>query len=333
MGRVIRKIGELRHGKKWNAFDDAPRDLSYGGGYGQVPRSGGPTRYYSDRSWIGSILTRLAVDFSQVDFYHARLDSENDVAVEVIRDSLHQRLTLSPNIDQEPQAFKIDYALTLFRHGHAVVVPVECDMDPLTTSGGYEIGQLRVGYVTGWHPRHLTMEVYDDREVDSNGNPVNGGIRKPMTLPKDMVMYQENPFYGIMNEPNGLIQRYLRKLEILDLLDEDLVSGDLNMLLQLPYTVRHDSKAQQAEKRRAELSNQLQNDPLGIGFIGIEEKVIQLNRPIENKVHEQVDRLAQRILAEFGLTEGILDGSATQDQVNMGIHRGRFAHHIRGSNP
>lgn len=317
MGRVIRKVAELRHNKKWNAFDDAPRDSGYGGGYTMSPRnSGNPARYYSDRSWIGSILTRMAVDFSQVDFFHAKMDPVNDVAVEVIRDSLHQCLTLSPNIDQDAQALKIDYALTLFRYGHAVVVPVECDMDPLKT-GSYEIGQLRVGTVAAWHARKVTVEVYDDREVDASGEPVNGGIRKQMTLPKDMVMYQENPFYGIMNEPSGLVQRYMRKLEILDELDEAAVSGDLDMILQLPYTVRGESRQKVAEERRKELSDQLKNDPLGIGYIDISEKVIQLNRPIENKILDQVEWLANRILGEFGLTDSVMNGSATQDQVNM----------------
>src|SRR5690606_15229035 len=144
--------------------------------------------------------------------------------------------------------------------------------------------------------------LYDDREVDDEGNPVNGGVFKQVTLPKEMVALVENPFYSVMNEPNGLLQRLLRKLAILDGIDEAAGSGKLDMILQLPYTVRGESRQAQAEKRRDALRQQLKDDELGIGYIDVSEKVIQLNRPIENKLLDQIEYLSKAIMTELGLT-------------------------------
>ena len=310
MGRVIRS---LKHG--WNLFKDGPQDSSYGGGYTQSPRSGrSPARYFSDRSFIGSIYNRLAVDFSQVEFIHCKLD-ENDVAVEIVRDDLHNCLTLDPNIDQSAAALKIDYAMTLFEHGHAVLVPIDASMDPMHSSS-YDIKQLRVGTIAAWHPQHITINVYDDRDVDGDGEPVNGGIVKQRTIPKEWAVIQENPFYTVMNEPNGLLQRLITKLSLLDTIDEAAGSGKLDMILQLPYTVRGESREIQAEKRREALRKQLRDDELGIGYIDVSEKVIQLNRPIENKLLDQIEVLADAVMAELGLTKEIMNGSANQDTIN-----------------
>lgn len=256
----------------------------------------------------------MAIDLSSVEFIHCLLD-ENDVASEIVRDDLHRCMTLDPNVDQSAQALKQDWAMTLFEQGHACLVPVEANMDPLE-SASYDIRQLRVATVMGWHPQDVTLNVYDDRAEDDNGEPINGGIIKQVTLPKENVAIVENPFYAVMNEPNGLLQRLITKLNLLDSLDEAAGSGKLDMILQLPYTVRGESRQAQAEKRRDDLRQQLKDDELGIGYIDISEKVIQLNRPIENKLLDQIEYLAKSVMAQLGITEEIMNGTANQDTIN-----------------
>lgn len=313
MGRVIRKLNELRHG--WNAFDDAPRTVAEYGGYTQSPRAQRSTRmYYSDRSFVGSIYNRLAVDYSSVQFMHCMLD-ENDVATELVRDDLQRMLNLTANIDQSAQALKQDFAHTMFEHGHACIIPTDCNMDPLE-SASYDIKTARVGTVAAWRPRHVTVNVYDDREVDEDGKPVNGGVVKQITLPKDWVVIQENPFYTVMNEPNGLLQRLIRKLNLLDSIDEAAGSGDLDIILQLPYAVRSESREKQAKERRDLLRKQLKDDELGIGYIDVSEKVIQLNRPVQNKLLEQIEYLAAAVKSELGITDEILNNTANSDTLN-----------------
>lgn len=312
MGRVIR---QLKHG--WNAFRDAPQEQNYGGGYTQSPRGNrsSPGRFFADRSFISSIYNRLAVDFALIEFFHAKLD-ENGVAVSIVNDGLNRCFTLDSNIDQNAFAMKIDFAMTLFEQGVACVVPMDCDMDPLKSSS-YDIQDLRVATVASWHARKVTMNVYDDREVDDEtGEPVNGGITKPLTLPKKNVMVVENPFYTVMNEPNGLLQRLITKLSILDSIDEAAGSGKLDLILQLPYATRAESRQTQAEGRRNDLRAQLKDDELGIGYIDVNEKVIQLNRPIENKLLDQIQVLMDAVMGELGLTKEIMNGSANKDTIN-----------------
>lgn len=309
MGRVVRT---LKHG--WNVFK-APQEPGFSSGPSYSYRqSRSPARYYNDRSIIGSIYTRLSIDFSQVEFFHAKLD-DNDVAIEIVRDSLNDCLTLDPNVDQNAQAFKQDLAFTMFEQGVAAIVPTDADLDPaLTTS--FDIRKMRVGQIVGWHPQKVTVMLYDDREVDDEGEPVNGGVAKQVTLPKSQVAIIENPFYNVMNEPNGTLQRLKRKLSIMDGLDEAVAAGKLDIILQLPYTVRGDSRRAQAEKRRNDLREQLRDDELGIGYIDISEKVIQLNRPIDNKALEAVKELQEAVWAELGLTQTIMNGTAERNTIN-----------------
>jgi hypothetical protein len=312
MGRVIRT---LKH--NWNAFRDEPQDAGFAAGpsmpFRQPRRSS--ARYFNDRSMIGSIYTRMAVDLSQVEFYHAKLDPEQDTPIEIVRDSLNDRLTLDSNIDQTAEAFKRDAAFTMFEEGHVALVPIEATIDP-SVSTSYEIGQLRVGRVVGWFPRRVTVEVYDDREHDDEGNPVNGGVVKQITLPKDQVGLIENPFYTIMNEPNGTLQRLLRKMALKDAMDEAAGSNKLDIIFQLPYTVRGEKRQAQAEKRRNDLSEQLKDDELGIGYIDVSEKVIQLNRPINSSLPDEIESLHKKVHDQLGLTAEIMNGSANPDQIN-----------------
>lgn len=309
MGRVVRS---LKHG--WNVFNSR-ETAGYSAGPMTVTRPNRQSaRYYSDKSILGSIYNRLAVDFAQVEFYHAKLD-EDDVAIEVVRDNLNDCLTLDPNIDQSAQAMKIDLALTMFESGIAAVAPTDANLNP-AESLSYDIKAMRVATVAGYHPRRVTLNVYDDREVDDDGKPVNGGVVKQVTVPKLQTALIENPFYGIMNEPNGTLQRLKQKLSILDGIDEAAGSGKLDMLIQLPYSTRMTNRQKQAEERRDALRQQLKDDELGVGYIDINEKVIQLNRPVENKLLDQIKELYEQLYAELGLTPEIMNGTANRDTIN-----------------
>lgn len=309
MGRVART---LKHG--WNAFK-TPVEPGFSAGPVQSPRPNrSPARYFNDRSIITSIYTRMAIDFALVEFYHARLD-DNGVAAEIISGSLNDCLTLDPNIDQNAFAMKVDLAMTMFENGEVAIMPTEADLDPAVTTS-YDIQSMRVGRVAGWHARRVTLNMYDDREVDDQGRPVNGGIVKQLTMDKKHVAIVENPFYGVMNEPNGTFQRLIRKLALLDDADEKAGSGKLDMIIQLPYATRTDSRQKQAETRRQALRDQLKTDELGIGYIDVSEKVIQLNRSVDNKLLEQIDRLIAQVYTQLGLTPEIVNGTASTDTIN-----------------
>lgn len=310
MGRVVR---QLKHG--WNIFNNQKYPTPMMSGTITQSRPNRiSTRYYNDKSIVGSIYTRLAVDLASCEFYHAMLD-DNDVPIEVVRDSLNDCLTLDPNIDQNAFAFKVDYALTLFERGDVAIVPTDADFNPAITTS-YDIRAMRVAPIMTFHPRDVTVNLYDDREVDDDGNPVNGGISKQVTVPKKQTAIIENPFYSVMNEPNGTLQRLKRKLELLDGIDEAAGSGKLDMIVQLPYAVRGDSRTKQASDRRDALRQQLKDDELGIGYIDVNEKIIQLNRPVENKLIEQIKELRDAVYAELGLTPEIMNGTASRDTIN-----------------
>lgn len=310
MGRAV---SALQHG--WNLFKNPLPEAGNLGGSMTMPRPNrSPARYYNSKSITSRIYTRLAVDFAMVEFYHAMLNDE-DVAIDVVRDSLNDCLTLDPNIDQSAFAMKVDLALTMFEQGHVAVVPIDCDLNPNETAS-YDIRDMRVATIAGWHAREVTLMVYDDRTHDDEGNPVNGGITKQMRSDKSITAIIENPFYNVMNEPSGNLQRLKRKLEILDGIDEAAGSGKLDMLLQLPYTVRGTSRQAQAKLRRDELRTQLKDDELGLGYIDVSEKVIQLNRPINNKLLEEIQELHTAVYDELGLTPAIMNGSADRDTIN-----------------
>lgn len=311
MGRVVRS---LKHG--WNVFKDSPTP-----GYSNLPAprvarrtSTTTVRLYNDKSIIGQIYTRLAVDLAMVEFYHAKLDDEG-IATEVVEDALNDCLTLDPNIDQTALIFKIDIALTMFETGQAVVLPTDTSLNPAVSSS-YIIKSMRVGRLVGESARMVVVEAYDDREYDDEGNAVNGGVVKQITMPKEHVAIIDNPFYGIMNEPSGTLQRLLRKLAILDAIDEAAGSGKLDILIQLPHVVRGDVRRQQAKQRREDLREQLKDDELGIGYIDASEKIIQLNRPVENKLLTQIEFLYSQLYAQLGVTPEIMNGTANRDTIN-----------------
>lgn len=318
MGRVARKAREMMHG--WNLIKDTPTDLD-GFSSGPMvtnsrPNRSSTVRYVNDKSIVTSIYNRIAVDLSMVTFYHALID-ENDVAYDVFRDSLNDCLTLSANIDQTSQALFLDAALTMMEQGIVAIVPINADLDPMLSSS-YNIDDLRVCRVVGQRARKVTIEVYDDREIDDDtGLPVDGGVVKQKTIPKEWAAIIENPFFSVMNEPNGTLQRLMRKLSMLDGIDEAIANGKLDLLIQLSHSTRAPALAKQAEERREALRQQLQDDELGIGYIDVNEKVIQLNRPVENKLLEQIEMLYKKAFDELGLTPEIMNGTASADAINQ----------------
>lgn len=286
----------------WNAFNgrDRPsrmKDL----GPPTYTRSDAPRRKLgNERSIVTAIYNRIAVDVSQVSIRHVRLDV-NGMFLEDIRDGLNNVLTTEANIDQTGRAFIRDLSMSMLEEGYIAAVPVDTTLDPLAT-GGYDIDTIRRGRIKEWRPKHVLVEVYNDKT----------GHREDLLMPKKMVAIVENPFYAIMNEPNSTLQRLIRKLNILDAIDEQSGSGKLDMIIQLPYVIKTQSRRDEAEKRRADIERQLSGSKLGIAYTDGTERVIQLNRPLENNLMSQIEYLTKMLYSQLGITESILDGSADE---------------------
>lgn len=295
----------LVHG--WNIF----RDESYLNGLNSYGGHGTGTGHYaspsrnrlsfsSERSIVASIYTRLGIDISGVDIRHVRTDPEGRY-MEDVNSGLQDCLQVDPNLDQGPRQFRQDIAMTLFEKGVAAIVPVETDISPID-SGGFDIKQLRVGEITGWHPQHVRVNLYDERT----------GERKETTVPKKMVAIVENPLYSVMNEPNSTLQRLKRKLGMMDSVDEQTSSGKLDMIIQLPYVIKSEARRQQAEQRRKDIEFQLKDSSYGIAYTDGTEKITQLNRPLENNLLKQIEYLTGQLYAQLGLTEEVMNGTADE---------------------
>lgn len=291
----------------WNAFKGMEQRLdqpySYGIGYGSRPDR---TRlhFQNERSLVGAIYSRIAVDVAGINFSHVRLD-DNGRFKEPMDSGLNDCLTLEANIDQTPTAFKIDAVLSLCDKGHIAIVPVDTSYNPLST-GGYDIYTMRVGEVVQWYPRHVDILLWNDRLGEKK---VIRGV------PKDMVAIVENPLGSIMNEPNSTLQRLIRKLNILDAIDEQAGSGKLDIIIQLPYMVRNETKRQQALDRKHDLEEQLQDSKYGIGYIDATERITQLNRPAENNLLATITYLTNMLYGQLGITEEILLGTADEQAM------------------
>lgn len=306
MGKFTRKIE-----RAWNAFSQGSPDVvpdpfgllqeAQNIGPGNSHNPGQPRRSYSnERSIIGSIYTRLSVDVAGVDIRHVRLD-ENGRYREDMRSGLNECLIVEANVDQGGRAFRQDIVATLFERGVAVIVPVDTSDDP-TSTGSYDIHTLRVGYVVNWHPRHVRVSVYNDKK----------GVREEVTLPKTKVAIVENPLSSIMNEPNSTLKRLIRTLSYLDAAGEASGSGKLDMIIQLPYTIKTDARREMAEKRREDIEFQLQGSKYGIAYTDGTEKITQLNRPAENNLLKQVEYLTNLLYSQLGLTEEVMNGTADE---------------------
>lgn len=294
-------VSRLKHG--WNAFMN--RDPT-----GFYRTDVGPSSSYrpdrirltrgNERSIVTSIYNRIALDCAAVTIQHCKLD-DNNRFVGTVNSKLNNCLTLEANIDQTSRAFMQDVVLSMFDEGVIAIVPVETSFDPNVTDS-YDIHSMRTGKVIEWYPEHVKLNVYNDRT----------GRREDIVMPKKAVTIIENPFYAVMNEPNSTMKRLVRKLNLLDAIDEQSGSGKLDLIIQLPYVIKSEARRKQAEERRKDIEMQLAGSKHGIAYTDGTEKVVQLNRPIENNLLTQIEYLTSMAFAQLNITQSVLDGTADE---------------------
>lgn len=299
-------LDRLQHA--WNAFvynDSVPRGSRYVDlGYSSTYR---PDRMYftkgNERSIVVSVYNRIAIDCSSVNIKHVRLD-ENERFTEVIDSGLNTCLTLEANKDQTARAFLQDVVMSMFDEGCVAIVPIDTS-ENIYEYGSYDIESLRVGKITQWFPDHVRVEVYNDRI----------GQKQEIIFPKSEVAIIENPLYAIMNEHNSTLQRLIRKLNILDVIDEQSGSGKLDLIIQLPYVIKSEARRKQAEERRADIEQQLASSKFGVAYTDGTEKITQLNRSVENNLMSQIEYLTSMLYSQLGITQAVLDGSANEETM------------------
>ena len=295
----------LQHG--WNAFINN-KDPTFSN-----QNDLGPSFYYrperrklhrgNERSIINSIYNRIASDVAAVDMMHVRTD-ENGRFSDVVKSGLNNVLTIEANIDQTGRAFVQDIVMSMFDEGVVACVPIDTSVDP-ENNNSFDILTMRTGRITQWRPQYVTVEVYNDRN----------GQKQEVTLPKKMVAIVENPFYSIMNEPNSTLQRLIRKLNLLDSIDEQSSSGKLDLIIQLPYVIKTEGRKAQAEQRRKDIEQQLTGSKYGIAYTDGTERIIQLNRPVENNLMKQIEYLTETLMGQLGITNEILNGTANESTM------------------
>ena len=300
----MKLLDSLKHAFNVFAYDTTARTPPIeGASYGY-----NPSRYRlhhgNEKSIINAICNRMAIDAASIDINHVDLDDDRRFK-DVRNSKLNQCLTVEANIDQSGRAFIQDVVLSMLDEGVVAVVPVDTDLNPDVT-GGYDILSLRTGRITQWYPKSVKIELYDDRD----------GNRKEVTVNKANVAIIENPLYSVMNEHNSTMQRLIRKLALMDGIDEEVGSGNLNILVQLPYAVKTELQKQTALDRITLLEDQLKGNRLGIGYVDSTEKITQLNRPLENQFLKQIEYLTNQLFAQLGITQGVLDGTADDKTMN-----------------
>ncbi len=289
----------LKHA--WNAFLNRAPTGNYqygiGGGYGYYPGSFRLTRG-NERSIVTPVYNRIALDVAAINIQHVQLDDEGRF-LNVIKSGLNDCLSLGANLDQTGRAFIQDVVMSMMDEGVVAIVPVDTTIDP-DISNGFDIVSMRVGKVVDWYPQHVKLEVYNEKT----------GIRQTITMPKRNVAIIENPLYAVINEPNSTMQRLIRKLNLLDAVDEQSSSGKLDLIIQLPYTIKSEARRKQAELRRKDIEEQLSGSKYGIAYIDGTEHVTQLNRSVENNLMKQIEYLTSMLYSQLGITQSILDGTA-----------------------
>lgn len=304
-------IKQLAHA--WNAFTDNEQNRgkedyipsgmgSFNQSYGLRPDRS-RLRISGDGSIISSIYTRLGVDVASVFIRHIKTDAKGRF-LGPVDSGLNECLTVEANLDQAATAFRQDMAMTLFDEGVIAIVPIDTTINPKLT-GGYDIKTLRVGKIVGWLPRHVRVRIWNQEE----------GRHDELVLPKRIVAIVENPLYAVMNETNSILQRLIRKLQLLDQLDEVSASGKLDIIIQLPYTIKTDERRRIAEQRRRDIEDQLTGGKYGIAYADGQEKITQLNRPAENNMMAQITYLTETLYSQLGLTQSVFDGTA--DEATM----------------
>lgn len=287
----------LKHA--WNAFLNRDPPMSYrdyGGGYSYRPDRVRFSRG-NERTIVTSVITRIAMDCADIRIVHADLDSDGRFKQEH-PGGLNSCLTLEANLDQSGRALIQDIVMTMLDEGHVAIVPVETSTDPET--GAFEIDSLRVGKVVEWYPSDVKIELYNERN----------GRHEQIMMPKRAVALVENPLYPIMNEPNSTMQRLIRKLALLDVVDEQTSSGKLDLIIQLPYTIKTPARQEQAERRRKDIEQQLTGSKYGIAYTDGTEHITQLNRSLDNNLMKQVEYLQEVFWGQLGMTQEILNGTA-----------------------
>ena len=293
----------LKHG--WNAFMNPLESFKYD--YGRASYIN-PDKVRMTSSNVQSIImpvyNRIALDVAALDIKHVKLDDLNERFKEVVEDGLNNCLNLCPNKDQISNAFIQDIVLTMFDDGVVAIVPVDTTLNP-KQSEGYDVNEMRVAKITQWYPDHVKVKIYNDKT----------GEKQEMIFPKSTIAIVENPFYVVMNEPNSVAKRLIRKLNILDVIDEQSGSGKLDMIIQLPGVIKTDARRKAAEDRRADIERQLAGSKYGIAYIDGTEKITQLNRSIENNLLNQITFLTSMLYSQFGITEEVLKGTADQQTM------------------
>lgn len=254
----------------------------------------------NERSIVTSVYNRIALDVAALNVQHVRLD-ENGRFLSVIDDGLNNCLTLEANVDQTARSFIQDVVISMFDEGSVAIVPVDTTTDP-NVSGSYDIQSLRVGQILDWYPQYIRARVYNEQT----------GRKEDIVVPKSAVAIIENPLYAVINEPNSTMQRLIRKLNLLDVIDEQSGSGKLDLIIQLPYVIKTEARRQQAENRRKDIENQLSGSKYGIAYTDGTEHITQLNRSVNNSLMSQIEYLTSMLYSQLGITQSILDGTADE---------------------
>lgn len=304
---ALELTSRLRHA--WDAFA-GNRDPTYqyryhdiGTGSGWRPDRARFTRG-NERSIVTAIFNKIAVDVSQLSFLHVQLDKDERF-IDTIKSGLNECLTLQANIDQTGRAFIQDVVMSMFDEGCVAIVATETTKDPRKTDA-YDVLSLRTGKVVEWYPKHVKVNVYNE----------DTGKKEDIVLPKQTVAIIENPLYAVINEKNSVMQRLIRKLNLLDAIDEQSGSGKLDMVIQLPYTIKTAARRAQAEQKRRDLEEQLNGSKYGIAYIDATERITQLNRPVENNLLKQIEYLTNMGYSQLGMSQAVMDGTADEKTMH-----------------
>lgn len=295
-------LDRIQHG--WNAFMNKDPTYTYknlGAGYTIRPDRPRVSRG-NEKSIVTAVLNKIALDVANIDIRHCDLDENGRFINE--RDSyLNECLKIEANIDQTARAFIHDAALSLLDEGSIAIIPIEATLNPMNTAS-FDVKSMRVGRILEWYPAHVRVRVYNEKT----------GEKEDVVVPKRMTAIVENPFFSVMNEPNSTLQRLIRKLNLLDVIDEQSGSGKLDLIIQLPYTIKTDARREHADRRRKDIEDQLKG-PYGIAYVDGTEHITQLNRPVENNLMKQIEYLTSMLYSQLGITQAILDGSADEQTM------------------
>ena len=299
----VNLISRLKH--SWNAFMNRDPTYDYintGPGYSSRPDRPRFTRG-NERTIVTAIYNRIALDVASINISHCKVDN-NGRFIETINSSLNKCLNLEANLDQTGRAFVQDIVMSMLDEGSVAIVPVETDISPSKTES-YKILSMRTGKIIEWYPNHVKIRLYDERD----------GEKKDIKLEKKSVAIIENPLYAVINEHNSTMQRLMRKLALLDSMDERMSTGKLDMIIQLPYVIKSETRRKEAERRRKELEEQMSGSTYGIGYIDGTERIVQLNRSLDNNLVKQVEQLTSQLYSQLGITQAILDSSASEEEM------------------